>query len=100
MRAFAQGVQDCLGRFGGWNDGDDLHVATTLVALKDVDGEYAPEEFCPWQSALVCVVRIRRSGLLVQCRSVPAEGNNLRTVSMRGRKDAEVSREILVRWQD
>ena len=42
VRVDAQVVQDCLGRFGGWNNGDDLHVATTLVALEDVDCEYAP----------------------------------------------------------
>ena len=41
-------VQDSLACFGGWDDGDDLHVAAALVALEDVDGEYAPEEFCSW----------------------------------------------------
>ena len=35
-------VQDGLGGFGGRDDGDDLHGAAALIALEDIDGEYAP----------------------------------------------------------
>ena len=36
-----QVVQDRLGRFRGWDDGDDFHVAATLVALENIDSKDA-----------------------------------------------------------